>query len=170
MYRITADGWIICILYRYKHKIAKRWYFGSDSRAQRLASVNRAWTGWTQADGQFYRVRGGGDCTIHPSIPPGGSTCTPTSYKLHLLMRRLAPASALSSPLFTRLRAAVFPLLAVSYASSRALCFFCACTHLHLHTRKTSHPSKNILALLFYLFLPVCVMGLALSLQYKVCS
>lgn len=48
----------------------------------------------------------------------------------------------------------MFLLSLLSYASSLAWCFFFfnACTHLHPHTRKTSHPSKYILAPVFNLF------------------
>lgn len=171
MYQTTADGWFIWILYRYKHKIVQRWHFGWDSKAQSLANTQV----WTEKGKDEHKQMGSYrwwevEVTapfIH-FIPPGGSTYTPPSHKLHVLMvLRMAPASALSFTLFTRLRSAECShFLSLSYASSLAWCCFCACTHLHLHTRKTSHPSKNILALVFNLFLPVYVMGLALFITH----
>lgn len=92
-------------------------------------------------------------------IPPGGSTCTPPDSNSPTASAhgRLPPATAQAAPgvtLFIRRRSAecfYFPC-SLMPPHLPGVCFFNACTHLHPHTRKTSHPSKYIFSPVFNLF------------------
>lgn len=97
---------------------------------------------------------------IVPCIPPGGSTCTPPDSN-SLTASAGGAEDGFSRPWSRQ----PWPLHYLSGGDLQSVPTFLALMPpqlrvgvlmrvliKHLHTRKTSHPSKNILAVVFYLF------------------